>query len=211
MGFITNEDIIKFYSSRVENKDIFQRTYSFEEKYRQSDGGYINLAKVFDKKGDVEECDNKLFFDWLLKKKKEGTIYELKSFWYVKKDKEFDIFLNDSGVNQKWHCLVSWYAYKEFLGELNDDTYRASIIHKGYKTCILNTKNSCPELRLWLVEAAVDGKNITNDDVKQFKEKAEIYAKSKREKLTFWNEQWKVYRKKIEEVILAAGKNSNHL
>lgn len=205
MNAITNKDIIKFYSRKVmENEDIFQKTYYFENEHRQRSGGYISLARTFLSDGVSGKDDKeKRFYKWLRAKEEEHTIYQLRAFRYLEEDTKFDIFLNHARLNQKWHCLVSWYAYTEFDGRLNDITYTEPIyMPDAQKTCILKPGNRCPELRLWLVEAAADEKNISDSDVERFMNEALTYVECRNRKK--WNEVWVEYRQKIERAIVLA-------
>lgn len=205
MSVITNKDIIKFYSRKaIENEEVFQKTNFFEKEHRQRSSGYISLAQTFLSDGVLGEDDNdKRFYKWLRAKEEEQTIYQLRALRYLEKDAKFDIFLKHSRLNQKWHCLVSWYAYTEFDGRLNDITYTEPIyMPDAQKTCVLKTGIICPELRLWLVEAASDENNISGSDVERFMNEALTYVECRNRKK--WNEVWVEYRQKIERVIAVA-------
>lgn len=207
MSVITNKDIIEFYSRKViENEEVFQKTYYFEKEHRQRSGGYISLARTFLSGGMIGEDDNdKRFYEWLRAKEDEQTIYQLRALKYLEGDTEFDIFLNYSKLNQKWHCLVSWYAYTEFQGRLNDKTYTEPICEPDTQdSCILKKSIRCPELRVWLLEAAVDGINVTNRDVDQFLKEALFYTEDREKNKSKWENVLAQYNQKIIAAIAAS-------
>lgn len=200
MERITNKKIIKFYSSKcIEDNLNCTSTYSFENENMQSSGGYIGVANAFINK---VENDDKYFYQWLLGKDKDNTMYNLNSLKFLPEDNDFDVFLEKDKVNQKWHCLISWYARLECDGKLTEESYEKEI-QVSDETCILKKKNSCPELRLWLVEAAQEEKHITTEDVLEFKREAVSYSKNKQKNLKQWNKLWTKYVTKILHVIKA--------
>lgn len=192
MSVITNKDIIEFYSKKDDKECKF--THEFEKNHLQKGDGYIDTAKVF--VGEKDDEEEKKFFQWLSENK--GEIFALK---YLNKD--FDILLKNGVINQKWHCLVSWYARKEYMGELDEKIYSQKVSDKeASKICILKTQITCPELRLWLVESAKDGKIITDADVNFFSKAAITYSKNKIANKKVWNKVWtEIYRNKIEDII----------
>lgn len=117
--------------------------------------------------------------------------------------------------NQKWHFLISWCAYKLLVikPENEKNTFFA-VPQNQENNCItttvapwtkedLNNKPSywtlvrCPELRLWMYEAAYDGEIITIDKIMQAYSEAVNCRLKKEENKDFWYKCWK----DIEEVI----------
>lgn len=197
---ITNKDIIKFYSKKfIEDEEHYINTYSFATEQMQHNGGYIDTAKAFIHNGVQGKKDDQKFYKWLLKKKDNDTLYSLKSLKYLKENDDF-VFLINKKVNQKWHCLISWYARLEHNGKLTEESYKNEIKISD-ETCMFKMSITCPELRLWLVEAAIDEKYITNEDVENFKKEAIKYSKDKINNKKSWNKIWSEYVIKILCVI----------
>ncbi len=198
---LSNRDIIKFYSA-IDSRANFHYTLSYEKEHRQPNDGYIKTANVFmenEKKCDKKE---KAFLDWLQNKNENGTLYDLKSLSFVKDDKDFDVFLEKRMICQKWHCIVSWYARLEYEGRLSEKEFSESIHNKdAWASCIFKKSIKCPELRLWLVEAAKDNLKITDADVLNFYKEALKYSANKKENITNWNNIWDEYLPKIGEAI----------
>lgn len=130
---------------------------------------------------------------------------------------------NELEPNQKWHFLVSWCAYKllvkndkkEFLDGIatkaspfgygmNEKPVKwvgtKTIIKKESKITIQEHEILCPELRLWMYEAAFDGEIITKDLImKVYSEAVNLRLKIKKikDEKAFWDKRWN----EIAEVI----------
>lgn len=203
---ISNKEIIEFYSEKYEeNEEKCKNTFYFEKNNRQDKGGYIEVAETFKNNGNIQNEKDKEyidFYNYLIEKKENNTLYDLKAFKNIRK--EFDIFLENSKINQKWHCLVSWYAWLEWKQKLNEKKYE-NTVETADATCIFNKRNTCPELRLWLVEAAAqNGKYITQDDVEKFKDEAVNYSNDRKNNKKNWNKLWEGYVSKILKEIKKA-------
>lgn len=98
-------------------------------------------------------------FQWMLKRMPEKFIL-------------CQVNQSDSGLepNQKWHFLVSWAAFALVAGKIKKVVYSEATQKYPQenafkeKTGLANSFH-CPELLLWMLEAAVDGENLTAADV----------------------------------------------
>jgi len=152
---LTHKELVMFYAKA--NKEC-KLTEEFMENYRQKDGGYIELAKAFMFYRALKETQ------LLEELKKLGVnIEELNVF-----NPGFDE--DQSEPNQEWHLFISYYAYKIWESGLNwDDTVEFWDKGKGLK---------CPELLLWLAEAA----GCDDCDIAKAKKVAEDLCKEKKRK-----------------------------
>lgn len=100
--------------------------------------------------------------------------------------------------------MISWYARLEYEENLTEEIYQKEFNENALdKTCIFKTQIKCPELRLWLVETAKEGKYITDEDVLTLYDEACSYVKNRKDNLQQWNNAWKKYIIKLFQVIKA--------
>lgn len=190
VDFYKNKDSAPYY------------TTEFIKKYQQLDGGYIAFAKIF-------ESDDKSVEELRNKTKKQETVDQLDNYIEIKNlieqnnlDKVHALRELDSGFvlnvkndytvgepNQQWHFLVSYCAQHEL---------EARRANKKNKANILSIK--CPELWLWLIEAARDDDIIKKEDVIEAYEQAIKYKAIGNEEE--WNDFLKIYKEKVKAIIM---------
>lgn len=180
-----SELAIDFYKDKAAKPEW---TDKFIKEYQQEESdGYISLARAF-------EAYNKINSE--MEKSPDIRVHALRDL-----DKDFVLNVkcnkDDGEPNQKWHFLVAFCAMVELEGSEKEK----SLFSKSYP---------CPELRLWLIEAAKDGNIIKEEDVKAAYNAAKDYKNGKINKVA-WNNLWldssnayNAYEKKIEAVISKA-------
>lgn len=204
IDFYKNKDSVPFY------------TTEFIKKYQQSGGGYIAFAETFISDGkSAEELRNKA-------QKKPKTETQLKTVAQLNNyinnyieiknlieqnnlDKVHALRELDSGFvlnvkndktvgepNQQWHFLVSYCAQWEL---------EARRANKKNKANIFDRRIMCPELWLWLIEAARDNIIINDEDVIKVYEQA-IKKKNKEIGNKEWNTFLDIYREKVKAIIM---------
>lgn len=206
MGFenASVEDVIKAFA----NKDSgYPLTYEYCNKFMQEEGGYISLAGTFLGKGDMGKRDDRLFYQWIVSHFEEESLIEKSTVintlkGVMKEDcKEFVFSIKDTfnycekrRPNQKWHCLISYLAFKEFT---TTQIYKDNL-EKGWLKPIkldekpfLESKVSnylkCRELKLWIMEAikGTDAIKVTDALIEK------INLKNKREADDIIDSLWK--------------------
>lgn len=142
-------------------------------KHKKPSGTYFALAKYF-----KDEKENHSFTDvcykmWLKNlidngREKESIVLSCLKEEYEKKyqDKDADeakakikeelrsfVFLvhdEKPELNQKWHFLISYWGYIEFITLFKIDNKIRSLYERTkIGNAFLETKRSCPELRIW--------------------------------------------------------------
>ncbi len=201
---LKERDIIEFY---LKKKEHYELTDQFMQEYTQKNGGYIDLYNKIGEENNLKNDDQQVLdklqneFESL---KDDNRLSWLDQFTYD------EIFCKNN-LNQRWHLLISWYAYKIIL----DKYPEINAISKAtpLKTIDKNTTfefgaGDCPELCIWMVEAAMDGKIITQKDLDDlFYQAKKFREKQKNEKGLHWKsfEWWKQendnYRNKVAKVI----------
>lgn len=191
---LTKKDVLEFYASKNRHYPI---TDEFMKTYKQKRNGYIEVANVFNNKGNNER--DKKFFEWLKKNNENGTLGDLESLREINRlgllninngtldlPNKLDVFrINPDGEtepNQKWHFFISYYAYNEFNNKNPGDR-------------ILSAHVTCPELWLWTAEAAKDDQEISYYDIYR------LYVAAVDNRNKRWREEIKRITEKIEIVI----------
>lgn len=184
---VTNAELINFYMDKAAHYPVSDL---FMMNYRQKKDGYIDLYSTFNYTEHDGAEDDKEFYkkvEYELNRdtaetksppKMESDISGREGFqWMMKKmPKEFvrcQVNRSYSGLepNQKWHFLVSWAAFALVADEIKNVVVDSRATQKDPKKNAfesnkgLATAFHCPELLLWMLEAAVDGKNLTAADV----------------------------------------------
>lgn len=176
---VTNEKLIRFYTHAKEHYPVSDL---FMQNYRQKKDGYISLYDVFisSEHGKVDgkpDSDDRVFYlilrDYWEQKpecKELDWLQELSDeFVFCEGDHQYRVL----EPNQKWHFLVAWGAYS-LLGDVVaerlkkdklDGAKARKITEPAFKDSGLGNGVRCPELLLWMLEAAVDGENVTLYDV----------------------------------------------
>ncbi len=161
-------------------------TTKFINNYQQGDDGYITFASIFSAKGKIQRTnktsnllDNYKRINILLS---NNTYQEISPFCKLTKTFISDVSINKNigEPNQKWHLLVSFYGQNAVEGTLS-------------KSNIFKKSITCPELWLWMLEAAIDDSNITKDDVKALYTQACKYKNkliTKKEWQAFFSSYW---------------------
>lgn len=194
---ITAREIIQFYAKKERNQT---KTNEFlNGGYGQVRGGYISFAN---ERGE----DSKQVIQ-ILQEKKEELLKIDELCWLETLYDRHEVLLSEeekSKPNQKWHLLISYYAYKLIVQRYGIKKVRVVEDIDAKKTTVFG-RIRCPELCLWMVEAAVDGKILTNKDVEGlYANIVEIKKKNKwyKEWLTWWKDNREKYDTKLVEIIL---------
>jgi len=201
IDFYKNKDSVPYY------------TTEFIKKYQQKGGGYIAFAKTFITDGKsaeelrnktkdpeiIEQCNNHI--DNYIEIKnliKQGDLDKVDALRDVPLGFVLNV-KNDYTVgepNQQWHFLVSYCAQHELEARRANKDNEAMAKAKA-KANILSIQ--CPELWLWLIEAARDDDIIKKEDVIEAYEQAvrlkEIGNKE-------WNTFLKIYKEKVKAIII---------
>lgn len=157
MSKITNEDVLLFYADISVDETDYPITKSYLSALKQQElnesaevsgeclhGKYKGVARVF-KKGDVDRekkdlTDDETFYIWMQN-------HEVFAWLIEYTFKVHDIFLQTTDYYQaklqKWHLYISWYAYHD-----------SGILGEGRSPQEAASKFRCPELLLWMYEAA---------------------------------------------------------
>ena len=226
---VTNAELINFYIGKAAHYPISDL---FMMNYRQKKVGYIDLYSTFHSTEHNGKPDNVEFYKMVVDELKlnrdtaeaketpltELDISEYKEFqtgykmfqWMLKRMPEEFILCQEnrsySGLepNQKWHFLVSWAAFALVAGKIvNSEATQKYPQENAFmeKTGLANSFH-CPELLLWMLEAAVDGENLTAADV------SACYADAVTCRLNGTNriqkDRKKEYLIKLEKAILTA-------
>lgn len=151
---VDNLQILKFYVDKPAQNETCQFTAKYLDKLKEADpentgdslhGPYKRLVRVFKTGVFVNReketlTDDEKFYIWM----KDHELFS----WLMESTFQIpDIFLQATDYYQvalqKWHLYLSWYAYLD-----------SKILGKG----LLLRKNAvdfkCPELLLWMCEAA---------------------------------------------------------
>lgn len=178
--YINDLDVIKFFNKKEMHyplSDQYIRFYSIENQ------DYMKLADSIQSYQDVIKDDDSAFADYLL-----HLIY--KDILNSTVLKHIDLYrlpiVPGKGrecvePNQKWHLLISWYLYKEFVEKHQIlSNGKKTFCYKGKMKSTNVTPNnnfnetgkdgdnlnkgrgiSCPELLIWMAEAS--GIELTED------------------------------------------------
>lgn len=182
---LTNEKLIKFYSHANEHYSISDL---FMYKYKQEKRGYRELEAGFKNKDNISEADKDFFNSDLIEHMRNCV-----SLKYLIEP--------ESGVyspSQKWHLLISYYLYIELQKDRNIKSDTSNWALSG-------TTLDCPELCLWMVEAAMDGVIITSNDLYEMFYQAIEFKKNKKghwKSFQWWEEHKNQYWDKITQIIL---------
>lgn len=185
------QKIINFY---VAKKSHYPITDLFCMNFKQKEGGYVKVYE--DLSNEKKSPDNAEFFEII--RNNQELMEPLK--WLEKLDeKEKKCYIDEKyqqlEPNQKWHFLISWMAFKIVVetNPLKNPTRVTKLPDNVKQFCGVN----CPELRLWLFEAAMD------NDIVKIQDVYEMYSKlvdGRREKdirtyyskeCEYWSECWK--------------------
>ena len=173
--YINDLDVIKFFNKKEMHyplSDQYIRFYSIENQ------DYMKLADSIQSYQDVIKDDDSAFADYLLHLSYKDILNSTVL-------KHIDLYRLPivSGIekecvepNQKWHLLISWYLYKEFvekhqISDENNFYYKGKIISttvtpnnnfESDKDAInLDGRIRCQELLIWMAEAS--GIELTED------------------------------------------------
>ena len=171
--------------------------------YGQAKGGYIDVA-------NERGTDDQQVLQILREKKEELLEYD-ELYWLKELYDREEVFLSEEEKrkpNQKWHLLISYYAYKLIVKRygIESKVVGADDIEKKVSTVLGGL--SCPELCLWMVEAAMDGKYITADEVKKLSERIIVFkteGKGQWRSFRWWKENVEKYSEKVKDVISGGG------
>lgn len=191
---VTNAELINFYMDKAAHYPISDL---FMMNYRQKDNNYIELYKTFTFAEHNGKPEDKAFYTmvdslWKPTEKEtspggESNSTEPKQLkWLTVLPKEFVLCQENrsySGLepNQKWHFLVSWAAFSLVADKINETINKKTVTQKYPKINAFERFHGlarlvkCPELLLWMLEAAVDGKNLTAADVSAYYADAVTY------------------------------------
>lgn len=116
-----------------------------------------------------------------LKNNYKELIKEQRLTWLKDLDKNFILERRQYSQlepNQKWHLLISWYAYKIIMDVYDVEIGDARRLKEN--TEVNNWCGvKCPELCLWMQEAACDNRIITLEDIfEMYTEAVEIRKKN---------------------------------
>lgn len=205
---LLNEDEIKFYLNKKEHYPISDL---FMQNYRQEERGYINLHNVFVSDADEDyeklvkkqrlksyEGDLKIYGE--LKNNYKELIKEQRLTWLKDLDKNFILVerrqYSKLEPNRKWHLLIFWYAYKIIMDVYDVEIGDARRLEEN--TEVNNWCGvKCPELCLWMLEAACDNRIITLEDIfEMYTEAVEIRRKKLKKSCSL------IYWEKIKKVIM---------
>ena len=191
MEYITVEKIIEFYSHANEHYPISDLLVY---KYAQKKGGYVELADEFKGIVPIRDEDKKFFDSDVI----EQTKYTPLKYFFMPQ--------SGKGIpSQKWHFLISYYMYKEITGNKDIKKIEESKPDDWYFTDDKRTEYKCPELCLWMVEAAMEGNIITLEDVHELFYQAVEFKQNKQttkwEEYSWWVKNRKNYWNKIQTVI----------
>lgn len=208
---LLNEDVIIFYLNK---KDHYPISDLFMQNFRQNGGGYIKLHEIlskFDindnykelkKKRRLNENDGNLRICGELKNNYEELVKNHRLAWLQDLDKNF-ILERENYLklepNQKWHLLISWYAYKIIMDIYDLEIVNASRLKENKR--VFNWCNvKCPECCLWMFEAAYDNETITLEHILMMYAEAVEMRQKKRTKFSdiYW-----------EKVLLVISRDKN--
>lgn len=167
--YINDLDVIKFFNKKEMHyplSDQYIRFYSIENQ------DYMKLADSIQSYQDVIKNDDSAFADYILKLGEED-IGESEVLQNIDLSR-FPIVPGKGREcvepNQKWHLLISWYLYKEFVEKhqiLSNGKKTFCYKEKMIPTKVTPTNNfdskkdrinlssiSCPELLIWMAEAS---------------------------------------------------------
>ena len=145
---VTNEDVLRFYADKFADEEHCPITakylFKLEENGDSLHGNYKKTVDTFKKEFTEKEykdkTDDEKFYDWLKMRKIVSF-----SFFFP------DVFLEHTDYYdvalQKWHLYVSYYAYRE-----------SGILGEGLCLTKKMPTFRCPELLLWMCEAAGSAK-----------------------------------------------------
>ncbi len=171
--------------------------------YGQAKGGYIDVA-------NERGTDDKQVLQILREKKEELLEYD-ELYWLKELYDREEVFLSEEEKrkpNQKWHLLISYYAYKLIVKRYGIESKVVEIDDIEKKVATVLGGLSCPELCLWMVEAAMDGKYITADEVKELSERIiefKTEGKGQWRSFRWWKENVEKYSEKVKAVISGGG------
>lgn len=178
--YINDLDVIKFFNKKEMHyplSDQYIRFYSIENQ------DYMKLADSIQSYQDVIKDDDSAFADYILKLS-EKDIGESEVLQNIDLSR-FPIVPGKGREcvepNQKWHLLISWYLYKEFVEKHQIlSNGKKTFCYKGKMKSTNVTPNnnfnetgkdgdnlnkgrgiSCPELLIWMAEAS--GIELTED------------------------------------------------
>lgn len=186
MEINTNGKTLREIIAIFARKEIsYPLTFQYCNKYMQKENGYISLANTFLTKGEKGAADNICFYKWLTDNK-ESTVTDLikeqgygEEFVYCIEEQ-----LNGEKYerpNQKWHYLISYWAFKEYA---TTEEYAQKYKEAGCKWGVKPTKITgafldstkiyplkCIELNLWIAESTLgteflDNKGVTEEFIK---------------------------------------------
>ncbi|MBD9053674.1 hypothetical protein [Holdemanella biformis] len=178
--YINDLDVIKFFNKKEMHyplSDQYIRFYSIENQ------DYMKLADSIQSYQDVIKDDDSAFADYLLHLSYKDILNSTVL-------KHIDLYrlpiVPGKGrecvePNQKWHLLISWYLYKEFVEKHQIlSNGKKTFCYKGKMKSTNVTPNnnfnetgkdgdnlnkgrgiSCPELLIWMAEAS--GIELTED------------------------------------------------
>ena len=169
---LTNRQVIAYYAHCC-NKECPQTEKYLEElknnetleNWKEHKGDYIDLAYSF------------MFFRWLYGC--DGELKPKRSKWLIKIAPDLDLNVSDEAdfydlEFQKWHLIVSWYAYSQFqidkeIGNKREKLQGEELLDSDAQgPCgILKSTVTCSELLLWMYEAA--GGKDTCEKIKNLK------------------------------------------
>lgn len=195
---ITVREIIQFYVEKEKNQPLTD--WIMNNGYGQARAGYIYVANERGK-------DNKQVMQIL--REKEAELKKTKELCWLKALSDSkEVFLSkeeQSKPNQKWHLLISYYAFSLIVRKYEIDSKVNGLDSiDGMKFTVFGRIN-CPELCLWMVEAAVDGEILTADEVEElFHQIVEFKRQGigRWDSFSWWKENKGKYDTKLVEIIL---------
>lgn len=204
---INMEDILRFYVTKGEH---YPFTDLYSMNYRKNSEEYIRLYDTFrNQKGKADDVEFLQYIEeYIDDRKNETNPDKWKEFRWMNTLSDEEILCQVDAVecrklepNQKWHFLVSFCAYKLVVEVDKQFKERTKTKVSEFNSVIkawLNIK--CPELRLWMFEAAMDNKIITPANVQEMYRATVDKQLKRKTDSKWWSECWE----KVLRVISAA-------
>lgn len=172
---ISVNSIIEFFSHANEHYPVSD-LYMYEYQQKKNGNGYKELEDELNDLIEIKEKDKKFFDTEIVRLMKMYA--PLRYFLIPQKGQKI--------TSQKWHFLVAYYLFKE----CNDNKVKEIEEYKPIDWLFAKgSAYNCPELCLWMVEAAMDGEIITKEDLYKLFFKAVEFKN-----LPGSHNQWKCYQ-----------------
>ena len=176
------EKIIRYYSKKDTNPENTKR-FVEESKLGQESGGYKEVFKAFKEAGG--EPDEQAFYGFIKQyideRKKKCETEFTKRLKYLDEVPDEELLCSGEVPNQKWHFLVSWYAYKKLLMQEKNSSGDRIFCDKNMTKATGSPGYYyfwCKELIIWLAEVIVEDKPEFQTTFDQIYKEAENDAKA---------------------------------